>query len=251
MFIKKVNQLTHNFTKKTIFFYPKKVSSKHYIHYFKKSKNNKLSWYRKKKKTPSLFYLDHTSHFLNRYMVLSKMVLSKGRKYYDIRMDSYGQIYSHISSWGLIYKTKVFNFFTKPKYYYLQLALYGQKLTLKNLEISYIFHHLWLTKNYCIATSPGTYIRILSLKQSGLITLLLPSKKIIKTFNLISYIVGRNDGVHFSKLRIAKAGSKLKDRNFVKVRGIAKNPVDHPNGGNANTKGSLRNPWGRIAKFNK
>ena len=36
-----------------------------------------------------------------------------------------------------------------------------------------------------------------------------------------------------------------------KVRGIAKNPVDHPNGGRANTKGSFKTPWGRIAKKGK
>ena len=36
-----------------------------------------------------------------------------------------------------------------------------------------------------------------------------------------------------------------------RVRGIAKNPVDHPNGGRANTKGSFRTPWGKIAKFGK
>ena len=35
------------------------------------------------------------------------------------------------------------------------------------------------------------------------------------------------------------------------VRGIAKNPVDHPNGGNSNTKQPLRTPWAKIAKKNK
>lgn len=36
-----------------------------------------------------------------------------------------------------------------------------------------------------------------------------------------------------------------------KVRGVAKNPVDHPNGGRSNTKGSFKNPWGCIAKYSK
>lgn len=36
-----------------------------------------------------------------------------------------------------------------------------------------------------------------------------------------------------------------------RVRGIAKNPVDHPNGGRANTKGSFKTPWGRYAKAGK
>jgi hypothetical protein len=36
-----------------------------------------------------------------------------------------------------------------------------------------------------------------------------------------------------------------------RVRGIAKNPVDHPNGGRANTKGSFKTPWGSYAKASK
>lgn len=36
-----------------------------------------------------------------------------------------------------------------------------------------------------------------------------------------------------------------------RVRGVAKNPIDHPNGGRANTKGSFKTPWGSYAKNNK
>lgn len=51
-------------------------------------------------------------------------------------------------------------------------------------------------------------------------------------------------------------GTPSKQHNKVsglvsKVRGIAKNPVDHPNGGRANTKGSFKTPWGSYAKANK
>jgi hypothetical protein len=35
------------------------------------------------------------------------------------------------------------------------------------------------------------------------------------------------------------------------VRGIAKNPVDHPNGGNSNIKKPFRTPWAFIAKKGK
>lgn len=48
--------------------------------------------------------------------------------------------------------------------------------------------------------------------------------------------------------------SKFNTRNVTRVssvRGISKNPVDHPNGGRANTKGSFKTPWGTIAKANK
>ena len=35
------------------------------------------------------------------------------------------------------------------------------------------------------------------------------------------------------------------------VRGIAKNCVDHPNGGNSNTRSPFKTPWGRVAKNNR
>ena len=40
---------------------------------------------------------------------------------------------------------------------------------------------------------------------------------------------------------------------FVKktVRGIAKNPVDHPNGGRSNTKKPFKNCFNKIAKMGK
>lgn len=63
--------------------------------------------------------------------------------------------------------------------------------------------------------------------------------------------MGRNEGVAWSQVYLAKAGSSFKVRSRCKVRGIAKNPIDHPNGGNSNTKGSLRTPWGLFAKRNK
>lgn len=50
-------------------------------------------------------------------------------------------------------------------------------------------------------------------------------------------------------------GQRIKMQKFsgvsLHVRGIAKNPVDHPNGGRANTKGSFKTPWGFWAKKNK
>lgn len=37
----------------------------------------------------------------------------------------------------------------------------------------------------------------------------------------------------------------------ITVRGVAKNPVDHPNGGRTKAKQPELSPWGWIAKRNK
>ena len=42
-----------------------------------------------------------------------------------------------------------------------------------------------------------------------------------------------------------------KPKKTLHVRGVAMNPVDHPNGGRTKAKQPELSPWGWIAKFNK
>lgn len=109
-------------------------------------------------------------------------------------------------------------------------------------EFSYVCHHLRLSTNYIIGTASGTYLRLISKKKSGILTFILPSNQRLLCSKYISYIVGRNENIFSNKMVLAKSGFKNKVKTFGKVRGIAKNPIDHPNGGNSNTKGSFRTP---------
>ena len=69
-----------------------------YVSLTKKSFNNKYAWYRKKKIFTPLFYVHNTTHLLNRYLIISKFSTNNGKCMYDIRVDSYGHIHSHLSS---------------------------------------------------------------------------------------------------------------------------------------------------------
>ena len=51
------------------------------------------------------------------------------------------------------------------------------------------------------------------------------------------------------KLKISKAGFKKTKNKKVKVRGVAKNPVDHPHGGNTKSIRFPRTPWGKPTKL--
>lgn len=46
-------------------------------------------------------------------------------------------------------------------------------------------------------------------------------------------------------------GQIYKYKKKITVRGVAQNPIDHPNGGRAKAKQPERSPWGWIAKHNK
>jgi len=52
-------------------------------------------------------------------------------------------------------------------------------------------------------------------------------------------------------IRIGKAGINMNRGYRPTVRGVAKNPVDHPHGGRTKTNSPERTPWGKTAKYNK
>jgi large subunit ribosomal protein L2 len=63
---------------------------------------------------------------------------------------------------------------------------------------------------------------------------------------------GRVSNRFFKYTRYGSAKASIKKKKkIISVRGVAMNPVDHPNGGRSNTKQPLKNPWGKIAKKGK
>lgn len=94
-----------------------------------------------------------------------------------------------------------------------------------------------------IGTNIGSYIysvnnkkifgiqsfKSISFQHNGLLHIQLSSKTILLTQS--SFILGIS--TKFNTRNIGRVSS---------VRGISKNPVDHPNGGRANTKGSFKTP---------
>jgi large subunit ribosomal protein L2 len=72
-------------------------------------------------------------------------------------------------------------------------------------------------------------------KEKKKFSIILPSKKIIFIYSLNFIVIGRNDLI-FSKFKVF--GSAGKNKNNGKksiVRGVAKNPIDHPHGGRTKT----------------
>ena len=80
------------------------------------------------------------------------------------------------------------------------------------------------------------------LKQKYLITL--PSKKKKSIFSSSLVVLGRNSNITNRKICYGGFFSKTPYLNkFSKItRGVAMNPVDHPNGGRSKTKGSFKTP---------
>ena len=108
-------------------------------------------------------------------------------------------------------------------------------------------------KNKFYATAAGTYCTLLLINLlNNYILILLPSKKQKLVSLSTTGICGRASNI-FSKYQFYTS-FKQKERSkkhSVSVRGIATNPVDHPNGGRSKVKKPFLTAFGKVAKNNK
>jgi len=102
------------------------------------------------------------------------------------------------------------------------------------------------------AVSAGTFCQVLEFYTDyNLVKVVLPSKQ-VKIFTGWGFcILGRNSNIHTKYFIPGKAGSLKLFGKKPKVRGVARNPVDHPHGGRTKTNQPEVSIWGWIAKKNK
>lgn len=103
------------------------------------------------------------------------------------------------------------------------------------------------------AKAGGTYCKLKKNKKSKkkLLLLQLPSsQEILLTKNTKVY-VGKNQNFKTNQLVEGKWGSSFSVKKKISVRGVAMNPVDHPNGGRTKTVQPERSPWNWVAKKKK
>lgn len=169
-----------------------------------------------------------------------------------------------------IYLKNIFNI----QKYFLSLST-----TYLKQKLNFLYsHNLWnnqLLNNFCRLDKIPSYYNIIYLQNSilskftyslsigsvsykikyskngRLVLIRLPSG-LEKYFNKnLICIFGELDILYDVKLKKGKFGSLLKNQYKINVRGVAKNPVDHPNGGRTKSKQPEKSPWGWIAKCNK
>lgn len=106
------------------------------------------------------------------------------------------------------------------------------------------------TKKYSLAN--GTFCQVIDMfVDYNLFKIVLPSKKTKLVSGWCFVIVGRNSKIESKFTFLGKAGSKLLTGLKSKVRGVARNPVDHPHGGRTKTNQPEVSIWGWVAKRNK
>lgn len=119
-----------------------------------------------------------------------------------------------------------------------------------NSIISFIFNKN-NTKMTFSKSSGCNAFRRKDIKKSKLLYIQLSSKKLIVLPLQTFCVLGPNLNLHLNKIIEGKWGTFNKNTKKLMVRGVAKNPVDHPNGGRTKAKQPELSPWGWIAKKSK
>lgn len=137
-----------------------------------------------------------------------------------------------------------------PKFWYNFKP--GSLVLLKYLKKYSIFFDLFWNNKCTYAKASGTFCQVKDINLDlGLCRVILPSGVIKISHTNIFVKLGRCSNIFNKKIIYGKAGLL----NFLgkkpKNRGVARNPVDHPHGGNTKTNSPEVSPWGWVAKKNK
>lgn len=149
---------------------------------------------------------------------------------------------------------KTWEYINTPKLFFLSSLKTGYTIPVAYLSVTMCFFNIQskYVKNTFFCKAAGTFCILMrySIERSFCV-IKLPSVR-LKIIPESTYVMlGRNSNLLPSGIWDGKAGYNI-NRGFRPiVRGVAKNPVDHPHGGRTKTNSPERTPWGRVAKHNK
>jgi large subunit ribosomal protein L2 len=130
--------------------------------------------------------------------------------------------------------------------------LLGNHLLLKNLPLGTDIYNVELYPGYGgqLARAGGTFINVVA-KEGLFVTLRLPSGEVRFISKYCWSTVGRVGEKNGVRKIVGKAGRNRWVGKRPHVRGVVKNPVDHPHGGGEGRSPIGRShpvtPWGRVA----
>lgn len=124
-----------------------------------------------------------------------------------------------------------------------------EHITLNNI-ISFVFNAANTKMTFAKSSGCNAYRRK-NIKKTKLVYVQLPSDKLVVLTKSTFCVLGTNLDLQLDKVIEGKWGQFTRCTKRISVRGVAKNPVDHPNGGRTKAKQPELSPWGWIAKLNK
>ena len=220
---------------------------KEHLFFFLKKKNKLTNFSHRKRNKKILHYPQFKYNYVISKSLFLILNLFKFKKtYLNLSINRYGsKILLPLIDTMTFGQT--FSFY-KNLWKFIFFLNIGSIFLLKYITVWCIISQLGLSKSKLIK-SFGTFA-IITNQYDCFTKIKLPSgfSKIFP--NLYVCLVGRNSGkLHFKEYE-GKASFNINNKS-IKTRSIAKNPVDHPNGGRTPGKSPKKTPWGLIAKKNK
>lgn len=216
---------------------------------FKTSKTPKLL--RTKFNIKTLYYNLKNYNYKNEVILLCNISYNKFYKKYYYLVKSSTNYYYYIPS---IYGLFIGEFITNsPINYYLNIKnKLGVLLPLRFIMLNTVISNLKINNFIKYIKSSGTFGFLLNkIPSLNKCVIILPSSKIIYLKDTTFAIIGRNFNIYKKKEYLGGySESYLLGRRPI-VRGVAKNPVDHPNGGRTKSKSPELSIWGWVAKKNR
>jgi large subunit ribosomal protein L2 len=132
----------------------------------------------------------------------------------------------------------------------------GNSIPVSLVPIGTIVHSIELIpgKGGQIARSAGTYAQLVA-REPDFVSLKFPSKEVRLVGGECYATIGQIGNVDIMNTRLGKAGRKRWLGRAPKVRGVVKNPVDHPHGGGEGRSpigmSTPLTPWGKPALGSK
>lgn len=131
----------------------------------------------------------------------------------------------------------------------------GNALPLKNIPVGLFIHNIELkpSKGGQLARSAGAFAQLVGLDDKYA-QIKLPSGEIRMVLNTCYATIGRVSNPDHENILLGKAGRSRWLGIRPQTRGMAMNPIDHPNGGGEGRSKSgggrqhPRSPWGQLAK---
>jgi large subunit ribosomal protein L2 len=128
----------------------------------------------------------------------------------------------------------------------------GNAMPLESIPLGSIIHNVELTigKGGQIARAAGTYAQLIA-KEGDFVTLKLPSNEVRLVNKKCFATLGQVGNIDSINITLGKAGRSRWLGKKPKVRGVVKNPIDHPHGGGEGRSPIGRSkpvtPWGKPA----
>lgn len=220
----------------------------------KKSKQKSIN-YKKKK-----LFIFNKSFSLKNILIFKSMFVVKKLVYQFkpmkqfLRLININNIDCYLPSARYLHVGKIFDqkisIFTKNE----PISIWGRLLSLEIIPFYTTISNIWNSLNTkpTYTKAGGTKsLKIEVYNKQKLIYILLSSKKRIGLNYNTHAIVGKNENFFSNRFVAGKWGNSFSEKKKINVRGVAMNPIDHPNGGRSKTVQPEKSPWNWVAKKKK